>query len=187
MHQQQLVPEPIILNYDDYCAMPDDGKRYEILNGDLYMSPAPHWPHQRLVGNLFLSLVSHVDRNDLGRVILSPFDVILDPHNIVQPDLIFVQKSRLSIITDRGIFDSPDLVIEILSPGTSARDQRDKRNIYAQSRVPHYWMMDPVEPRVVELQLSDKAYALVKEVHGDEVFEPKLFPGLKISLSDLVK
>ena len=180
-----LVAEPIRLNYQDFCAMPDDGRRYEILDGDLYMSPSPSTSHQRVLLNLATLLREHVRRHDLGSVFIAPLDVILSEHDIVEPDLIFVSRERASIITEKNIQGSPDLLVEIVSPSSVERDTRDKRNIYARCGVPFYWMVDTQQRSMIELQLVEGAYAVTTELTGDSIFVPRLFPKLRIDLPSL--
>ncbi len=180
-----LVAEPIRLTYQDFCALPDNGRRYEILDGDLYMSPSPTPLHQHVLLELGANLRAHVKRHDLGRVFIAPLDVLLSEHDIVEPDIIFVSKARESIITAKNIVGVPDLLVEIISPSNTERDVRDKQNIYARCGVPFYWMLDPEGRSIIELQLVGKAYARVCELSGDATFTPRLFPGLAIELSEL--
>lgn len=181
MHDR-LVAEPIRLNYHDFCALPDDGKRYEILDGDLYMSPSPRTVHQRVLVRLGRLLSDHVDGKRLGEVFFAPFDVILSDNDIVEPDLIFVTDANRSIITEDNIRGAPDLLIEVLSRTRPELDTRDKRAIYARCGVPFYWIVDPHKRRVVELQLVEKAYATVAELSEKDTFKPRLFPELTIPL-----
>jgi len=181
----ELVPQPIRLTYDDFCALPDDGRRYEILDGDLYMSPAPVTLHQIAVGKLYRKLGDFVEDCRLGIVFVAPYDVILGKHDVVEPDLVFVSTARRSIITSKNIQGAPDLLIEVLSPSTADRDTRDKRNIYARCGVPFYWIVDPDRRSVLELQLVGSAYAPVAELTSPATFKPTLFPGLAIELESL--
>ncbi len=185
MHDR-LIAEPIRLTYEDFCALPDDGKRYEILDGDLYMSPSPFTAHQVVVGNLHLILAHFVRNKQLGRVFVAPYDVVLGQHNVVEPDLIYVSKANASIITKKNIQGSPDLLIEVLSESTQDRDLRDKRNIYARHDVPWYWIIDPEGPRVMELKLMDRAFAVAAELSVDASWTPGLFPQLTLNLPELI-
>jgi len=184
MHDN-LVGMPIRLTYEDYCELPDDGMRYEILDGDLYMSPSPIRIHQRIVANLLLILDPHVRRNLLGEIYIAPFDVLLSDHNIVEPDLIFVSNARSAILTDKNIKGAPDLLVEVLSPSSERRDQHDKRNIYARWGVDWYWIVDPDGGTLMELQRVDTAYAEISKPSRGMQFTPKLFPGLSINVNSL--
>src|SRR5512135_2145717 len=115
-------------NYQDYLQLPED-KRYEILDGDLYVVPAPNIRHQRLLGEIFDALHHHTRGKSLGEVFLAPCDVVLSDENIVQPDILFVSVERAHIIGAANIAGPPDLVVEILSPGSREKDLAIKRKI----------------------------------------------------------
>ncbi|MBN1960348.1 MAG: Uma2 family endonuclease [Deltaproteobacteria bacterium] len=108
-----LKSQPLILTYDDYLRFPNDGKRYEIFEGEVEMNPAPLVIHQRISRKLEFILLTYIEKNNLGEIFDAPVDVILSRTNVVQPDLVFVAKERSSIIAERGIFGAPDLVVEI--------------------------------------------------------------------------
>jgi Uma2 family endonuclease len=184
MHDR-LVAEPIKLTYEDYCALPDDGRRYEILDGDLYMSPSPEEPHQNVVLNLGAILRDHVRRHGLGKVYIAPFDVVLDENDVVEPDVIFVSKVRRPKLVMGRIRGAPDLLVEVISPSSVERDRRDKRNLYARCGVNWYWIIDPDKQSVLELRLVENGYAVVSETSDPGPFTPQLFPGLQIPLLEL--
>src|SRR5437899_5240819 len=170
------------LTYEDYCALPDDGLRYEIVDGVLFAEPSPHRAHQEAVGNLFAILHGYVRAHDLGKVYVAPFDVILDPRTTVVPDLVFVVRDHLDIVAERGVEAAPDLLVEVLSPGTARRDRVRKLNAYARHGVRHYWLVDPEAKTVEAFELVEGAYRLAAAVAGDDEFRPGPFPGLAISL-----
>ena len=184
MHEQTLA-NPIRLTYQDYCALPEDGMRYEILNGDLFMSPSPQTHHQRVVGRLFRILSDHVESRGLGEVFVAPFDVLLGEHDIVEPDLIFVATANRTIVTEKHIRGAPDLLVEIVSSTRPDYDVRDKRAVYARCTVPWYWTVEPEHRRLTELRLVGGAYQLEAESVGETTFRPALFSGLSIPLSRL--
>jgi Uma2 family endonuclease len=133
----------------DLLAMPDDGKRREILDGELIVSPSPKLYHQAIVMRLIAIFVRYLDRNPVGKIFASPLDVIFSDLDVLEPDLIFVRNENLAILQDwvRGI---PDLVIEVLSPGSAAVDRGPKLKAYARFGVPEYWIVDP-EARAIEV------------------------------------
>ena len=181
---RDLIPEPIRLTYEDYCALPEDRQRWEILDGDAYARPTPFTIHQLVVGNLLFTLAAHAERERLGRVF--PYlDVLLSKHDIVVPDVIFVSRARKPIITEKNILGAPDLLVEVTSEFTIDRDRRDMRNIYARRGVPFYWIVDPDRRSVLELQLVEKAYAPVAELVSPATFKSQLFPELAIELQML--
>jgi Uma2 family endonuclease len=136
--------------YTEYASLPDDGQRYEILNGVLYMAPSPNGKHQDVAGEIFFYLRNHVKVNGLGLVRLAPFDVKLTPDDVVQPDVFVVLNEPSSRIAEKHIEGAPDLVIEIASPSTATYDRHNKLLAYARAEVPEYWIVDP-EARTVEV------------------------------------
>ena len=150
------TPTPAIkLTYEDYCNTPDD-ERYELLDGDLVMTPAPREVHQRVLMNLTLLLGLSVERTGVGHVYIAPFDVVLSDTNVVQPDLLYISNERAHIITEANVQGAPDLVVEILSPSTADRDLTVKRGIYARHGVQEYWIVD-TDARTVTVLLRDAA------------------------------
>jgi hypothetical protein len=121
----------VVLTYRDYAALPDDGRRYEIHDGELSVTPAPGWTHQYVLLRLAAALHAHVSAHDLGEVYIAPFDVILADPTIVQPDITFVAKDRLAILSERGADGAPTLVVETLSRYTTHIDRNTKRQLYA--------------------------------------------------------
>ncbi len=182
---ETLVAEPIRLTYADFRALPEDGRRYEILDGELHVSPSPGEQHQRVVGRLFSTLMHYVELAGHGVVYVAPFDVVLSDGSVVEPDIVYVSNARRHIITEENIQGVPDLLIEVLSPNRPEVDSRSKRNLYARHGVPFYWMVDPSQRELTELQLFGIAYAVVSRPAGVEVFAPKLFPGLTVPLEKL--
>ncbi len=170
--------ERVILTYKEYEALPADGRRYELHEGELSVTPAPSPRHQRSVGALYLILTQHVNSRGLGEVFLSPIDCILSDISIVQPDLVYLDTGRGSLVSNRGIEGPPTLVVEILSPSTTGIDRSTKRQLYAKYGVPYYWIVDP-EARVVEgYVLSEGAYQLSARVGGSEAISLPPFPNL---------
>lgn len=181
MHET-LRPEPIRLNYGDYCALPNDGKRYEILDGGLHVSPSPRTTHQRVLQKLWSILDQHVGQRKLGEVFLAPLDVLLSDTDIVQPDIVFVARANASIITEENIRGIPDLVVEVLSQSNPKYDTRDKRHVYARCGVPFYWMVDPQNKTLTELQLVERDYAQVAQCKAGDAFSPRLFAELTMEV-----
>src|SRR5262245_9271368 len=139
----------IVLTYADLAALPADGKRYELLEGEVYVTAAPRPRHQQVVGNLYLIIAEHVRRLGLGEVFLSPIDVILADVTVVEPDLVYLDAGRLQRVSDRGVEGPPTLFIEVLSPSTASADRGIKRQLAAKYGVPQYWIVD-LEARVIE-------------------------------------
>ena len=156
----------VVLTYRDYEALPNDGRRYEIHEGELSVTPAPTPRHQKLIGELYLRLVQHVKARGLGEVYLSPIDVILGEATIVQLDLVFVDTTRLGLVSHRGIEGAPTLAVEVLSPSTTLIDRSTKLQLYARHGVPYYWMVDPEARRIEAYRLAETAYALETTASG---------------------
>ena len=143
--------------YEEYYRL-DDDQRYEIIDGNLLMAPAPDTWHQSWIGELHMILQNHV--KGLGKVFVSPVDVVLDSENTVQPDLVFVSSDNLGIIQRRAIFGTPDLLVELVSPSSVRRDRYDKKELYARFGVKEYWISDPANKTLEVLTLKEGRYAL---------------------------
>lgn len=176
----------IKFTYADYKHLPEsETERYELLGGDLVMVPSPNEYHQRISGNLQFLLHSFVREREVGIVYDAPFDVVLSPENVVQPDILFIAAERAHIITEDNVQGAPDLVIEILSSATGDRDRTYKRTLYARYGVGEYWLVDPM-PRMVEvLILGERGFERAAEYRWDEVLRWALLPGLEIDLREV--
>ena len=181
----RTLPNPF--TYDDYMALPDDGKRYEIIEGDLSMTPAPSPRHQAIqlrLGSLFLA---YLDKQSLGQVFVSPIDLVLSMVDVVQPDLLFVGQSRLNIIAAKNIVGIPNLIVEILSPSSTTRDQQEKLNLYERYGLPEYWIVDP-DSQTVEVYLSAaNRLEKVETLKTGEQLHSRQIPGLVLELSEVFK
>ena len=149
--------------YKDYRHLPDNGMRYEVIRGDLHMSPAPRPIHQEIILNLALLMHQFVKANKLGKIYSAPIDLILpDLTNPVQPDLLLISQERLEMVKENFIEGVPELIVEVLSPGSADRDRRLKFQVYAQAGVKEYWLIDP-DARTTEVYvLRGEAYALAQ-------------------------
>jgi len=175
------------LTYEDYLALPSDGKRYQILEGGLDVTPAPSTTHQKVSMRLEYWLVGHVEEHDLGLVLDAPVDVLLDEQNVVQPDIVFVSRPRLPIVEERYISGAPDLVVEILSPATRRTDRGVKSALYARFGVGWYWLVDPTERSLEEYQVEGHGYRLQGRFDAAQIFTPQIFPGLEIALAPIFR
>ncbi|MGH9399816.1 MAG: Uma2 family endonuclease [Thermoanaerobaculia bacterium] len=169
--------------YEELRAMPQDGKRYELLDGEVYMAPSPNRKHQKVVGNLYVALRRFVEEHDLGEVYLAPFDVVLSEQNVVQPDILFVRKERLLSITPLFVNGAPDLVVEVLSPGNADFDRQTKRRVYAAAGVPEVWYIDPRDDTFEVLRLSGGAYETAHRLSGDARLALETLSGFDLPLS----
>ncbi len=172
------------LTYADYLKTPDD-ERYELLSGELIMSPSPREIHQYILGRLYLQLGAFIYGRNLGKVYFAPFDVVLSDTDVVQPDLLFVSYERDEIITPDNVQGAPDLVVEILSPATAKRDRTFKPDLYAQHGVQEYWIVDP-DARTIMVLLRDESRFKVVGIYGEEqtLRSPSL-AGFSIALQEI--
>ena len=176
------------LTYDDLVAMfPDeDGVQRELIDGELFVTPSPFIPHQRLVRRLALSLGSHLEAHpDQGEVFTAPLDVILTPHDVVEPDLLVVLRDQQAILTEKHVRGAPGIVIEILSPGTRKRDLTLKRQLFDREGVREYWIVDPEGGTVaVYRRAADGSFplAITLEARSDATLTTPLLPGWELGL-----
>jgi Uma2 family endonuclease len=170
----------VTLTYEDYAALPDDGRRYELHEGELSVTPAPGRRHQAILGNLHLLLAPHVRARGGGTLMLSPFDCIMTDITVVQPDLVYVDAERERWLRERGLEGAPTLAIEIVSPYSGRIDRRTKPGLYARHDVPWYWIVDP-DPRTIEAyRLEAGAYRLEARLEGPEPRALPPFPDLAL-------
>jgi Uma2 family endonuclease len=171
-------------NYHDYLQLPED-KRYEILDGELHMVAAPGTKHQRVALNLTVALYQYSKRTGAGTVYEAPTDVILSDENIVQPDILFVRRERSAIIGEANLQGAPDLVVEVLSPGTRAKDLGIKRKTYAGFVVQEYWIVDPETETVDVLVWSESGYARAGIYANADRLSSPLLPDLNLPVTEI--
>ena len=172
------------LTYADYMKTPDD-ERYELLNGELIMSPSPREIHQYISGNLYLVLGAFVRERSLGRGYFSPFDVVLSDTDVVQPDLLFVSNERAAIITADNIQGAPDLVVEILSPATAERDRTIKLDLYAQHGVKEYWIVDPDDKTITVLLRGESRFEVSGIYREGQSLRSPTLEGFSVALEEI--
>ena len=145
--------------YENYLGLPEDGNRYEIINGVLYMAPSPSFFHQEINLTIGSILHRHIKEAGLGRVVTAPSDVRLVAGGaVVQPDVLVVLNAHLDRITENGITGAPDLVVEITSPGTASYDRYEKRMAYENAGVTEYWIVDPSSRTIEVFLLKEGVY-----------------------------
>ncbi len=172
-----------LLTYEDYAAFPDDGHRYQLLDGELIVMPSVSTWHQAVSLQLVIRLLADVRQHDLGELFHAPLDVTLDDHNVVQPDIFFISKARAGILKDGRIIGAPDLCVEILSPGTEHLDRVRKLELYARFDVTYYWIVDLGSRTIEEYVLSGDLYRVRSVTGYEEPFRPAAFPGFEFTLS----
>ena len=175
-----------MLTVEDYRATPE-GTRYQLVEGDLIIAPAPNLYHQDIAGKFYNLLANFLARKPIGRVFIAPCDVYLSEHDVVQPDVLFVAQANFGILAEDGVHGAPDLVVEVLSPATAQLDNKSKRRIYARAGVKGLWLVDPL---LLQIQVYDFARDTAKPVQlveEDETFSTALLPDLTISAAEIFK
>ncbi len=177
-----IVTRP--LTYDDLAQMPADGNRYEVIDGELVVTPAPVKAHQKLLYRITRLIGDYVEERQLGEVYFAPVDVRFFMTDIVQPDLLFIRRDRLGIYESGSIVEgAPDLVIEVLSPSTRMVDLVPKAALYARGGVSEYWVADPDEHSLVVYVLREGRYEPVPAEAGK--VRSFALPGLVVDLGAL--
>lgn len=176
-----------VLTYAELLAREgDEETRRELLEGELHVTPAPNLAHQRIVRNLGTALHLHVTARALGEVFFAPTDVVLDEHNVLQPDVLFVSTARASLAASgKHVAGAPDLVVEVISPSRPATDLGEKLITYQRHGVQNYWVLDPTDHLLREFVLTGKLFVLRAKAQGAATFAPAVFPDLTLALGDV--
>jgi Uma2 family endonuclease len=179
------VTPGVKLTYDDLLRLPDDDRRHELIDGEHYVTPSPNLRHQRISGNLHLLIGNWLASHPIGQIFYAPADIVLSPHDVVVPDLFYLSHARAAdVITPERVCGVPDLLIEILSPGTRRRDETVKRALYERNGVLEYWMVDPVGEAVRVHRRTGHEFEVLPPCRcADEgVLTTPLLPGLEIAM-----
>ena len=172
--------------YEDLLEFPEgDGNRYEIIDGELIVTPSPGTPHQRIFKRLAFALDVHVERQRLGEVFQAPLDVRFADGAVIDPDIFFLASEHADRDKVKWVEGPVDLAVEILSPSTAKIDRTRKRAVFAKHGVPYYWIVDGDARVVEELRLEGADYVLHARVEQDAVFRPAIFQGLEIPLGSI--
>ncbi len=169
----------------DYRRMEDDGKRYEVINGELLMSPSPNLFHQRISRNLCRIIYSWLHEHKIGQAFAAPLDVYLDEYNVVQPDIVYVARENIVKLERDGVHGAPDLSVEILSPSTSKRDLRDKRELYARCGVIEFWIISPETRQLQIYDLPRESSRPTRILEESDTAETPLLPGLRFPVAEI--
>lgn len=185
--QESQVERPGKWTYDDLAVLPDDGKRHEIIDGEHYVTPSPITKHQVVLGDLYYLIRAYLADHPVGRVYLSPLDVVFSRFDVVEPDLLFVSNERREVVAQKNVQGAPDLAVEIVSESNRRYDEITKRQLYERYGVSEYWIVDPEIETVKVYRRTGGAFARAAELSneaGDELTSP-LMPGLDIPLHSL--
>ncbi|MCO5170797.1 MAG: Uma2 family endonuclease [Planctomycetes bacterium] len=182
-----MVRADVEFTVDDYRSLPETGPRHQLIEGELVRTtPAPSRRHQDLVWELGGRLRGFVRGGALGYVGGSPLDVYLSQHDVLQPDLLFVSSARLERVAHDGVHGAPDLVIEVLSPGTRHLDLGAKKRLYARHGVREYWVVDPQDETLTCYDL-ERAPDEPRTHAGAARFTSALLPGFELVVEELFR
>ena len=173
-------PEQGAWTYADYAALPEGGYHYEVVSGVLYMTPAPSWSHQEVVFEIASYLRNHIRTTGLGGVFVAPVDVELAPDAVFQPDVVVLLKTGRDKLKGNHIVGAPDLVVEVVSPGSATYDRYDKNVSYARTGVPEYWIADPATHTVEVLVLDGIKYSALGVFQGQAILPSRIVPDLNV-------
>lgn len=172
--------------YEDYKRLPDDGWRYEVIEGELYMAPAPRPRHQEAAINLATAMSQFARSKSLGKVYTAPIDVLLPGlASPVQPDVLFIAADRLDIVQEEFIQGPPDLVIEVLSPSNWLDDRRTKFRLYARARVREYWIVDPERRTIEVFALRGHSFTLLNRYEAGETVRSEVLPDFEVAVNEV--
>jgi Uma2 family endonuclease len=179
-------PEQSQWTYKDWLQLPDDGYRYEVIDGMLYITPPPQTQHQRISARIVGRLMEFLKSEPIGEVIYAPVGVRLPSQPTpLQPDILFIRAERLDIIGDVYIEGAPDLVMEILSPSNWLYDCREKKQVYQQGGVAEYWIVDPRIETIQVYQLEGGVYALIGQYGAGERVQSPGLPGFEVLVDEV--
>lgn len=162
-------------------AMPDDGNRYELFEGELFVSRAPGLSHQRVLGNIYAIIRAFLEQNPIGEVLLTP-GVIFDDVNSAIPDAVFISNQRRSeIVSGERVVSAPELMIEIMSPGkeNARRDREVKRQVYGKHGVKEYWIADPLNKSLEIYRLKRHTLTLAETLMDEDDVTSSVLHGFK--------
>lgn len=175
-----------IYTYADYRQLPE-GAPYQLIGGELVLTPAPTSYHQIISMQLVSKMVAYVTEKNLGIVLYAPVDVYLEETETYQPDIIFFSRERLPIIKPEKIEGAPDLVVEILSPTTAYYDLRKKYRIYEKHGVREYWLVDPEEKSIQVFTLAEGKFKLDQEVEEEGSVCSRVIDGFSVAAAEIFR
>ena len=174
------------VSYADMERWPEDGRRYELYDGEVFEIPSPLPIHQMMLGGLYLALTGYVHEHG-GVVLMAPLDIVLTDFDVVQPDVLLFTRERQHLVNPLEVTrHAPDLAIEVLSPGTSANDRGRKLRLLARHQVREYWLVDPRAPAIEVYGLIGSSFVLAATARHEEALSSPLLPDLMLRPADLV-
>jgi Uma2 family endonuclease len=176
-------PVVVPYTYTEYAAMPPDGRRWELIDGDFEVTPAPAPLHQTVSRRLQFELMRMLEEPGIALVFNAPIDVILSDTDVLQPDLAIVRTERQHLVSERGIEGPPDIAVEILSRSTQVLDRRVKPRTYARFGVREYWIVDGELGQVELYRLGTEGFALEMRFDRASTLTTPSFPELAVDLA----
>lgn len=178
----EVAVVPMKLSFEEFCQLPESNLPHELIDGELRMPAAPNWRHQRILGNIYLALRSHVENRGMGYVALAPVDVVLDRSRplVLQPDVLYVSRERAGTVQDK-VYGAPDLTVEIFSGSGAVFDRTEKAAFYAQYGVREYWLVDPDAETVEVRRLEPQGYETTGRFGRGDTLHSTLFPDLELA------
>jgi len=178
------IPKKKKYTYEDYAKLPE-GAPYQLIGGELIMTLAPTPYHQRISRKIDFLLIEYVEKNELGEVFDAPIDVYFEETETYQPDIIFISKERLNIISETKIKGAPDLIIEILSPATAYYDLGRKYEVYEKNGVKEYWIVHPERKSIEIYQNQEGQFKLIQIAKEKDTVNSSLFKDFELNLEKI--
>jgi Uma2 family endonuclease len=181
------MPQPasLAVTVHEFMDLPEGPPYYELVEGELFMSPPPLRIHQEIARNIVGIILAYLDKRPIGKLFFAPFGVFLTEIDAYQPDIVFISNDRKSALTEEGLSGAPNFVVEILSRSTEKLDKGPKKKIYAQSGVDELWLIDPKQKTVALYHLGESVDFPAATYSGKDTFESRTFPGLKFSCAKI--
>lgn len=184
----QPISESIRWTTADLELLPDNANRYEIIDGELFVSRAPHWKHQETCGRIFSALDTWLQSTGLGRAAIAPGIIFTDADNVI-PDVVWASNERLAVLLDEAghLTAAPELIVEVLSPGmeNERRDREAKLKLYSLRGVQEYWIVDWQKQQIEVYRRERAVLRLIATLFTNERLTCPLLPGLEIPVARL--
>lgn len=180
--KKMTYPEYSALEFDD-----DDNFQYELINGELVKKSSPSVAHQRIIRRLVKIFEKYLDANPAGELLFAPLDVVLDAFNAPQPDILFIRNDRKQIIDEQEqvIMGAPDVVVEVISPGSIKRDRIEKKEVYEQFGIPEFWIVDPNNKAIEVYCLHENRYKVFAFAAENGNVQSSVLTGFELDVADI--
>lgn len=175
------------MSAEEYRQLPEGPPYFQLIRGELFLSPSPRYWHQKIVGNIFSPIHEHLRKHrNIGEVVISPSDVELTTDDVYQPDIYFVSRERLdNVLTEQGASGAPDLIVEVLSASTARLDRGPKSEVYGAAGVKEMWVVDGRERKINVYFLREGQLTLARTAGADDMIETSLIPGLSLDVREI--